>query len=681
MRQTIPVPEAHATINVVRFGQDGALALYDWLAARSGQVLGLDIETNAVYPWREGFAVRTVQLSDDTTSWVIVCDGVDGPMSAFAADMIKMHPAWVAHFAENDIAFAHRGLVCSDGTSPIRWDSETPHIADSQAVLAMYDPRTVTTRNVKDGIDPRIPRLRGLKDNSERLIDPALRRAEERLHARFRELAPVGHRAGKQKAIAWGFGNIADDDPAYLTYAGLDPIYGLRLFLLCQKALREQNRWGRARAALIEQWMLDQADVRWGMQLDEPYVLWLSDQLQQAINANAALLAVYGIGESGQGPAVGEAFTSRGVAPVVWNVKDGVKTASWDKRAMAILVDHEHPKVRELAKAISTARRARKFKSAYVDPMVRAVVHGDGAMHPSVRAIGTVTTRMSAQGTDSAGPAQQLPKKDSRVRAAVRARRGHVIVTADFEQGEPFTMAALSGDEQYLADLLAGDINSRIAELVYGAAYARKYGKTPGTVHYTMRSNAKAGWLLCCYGGGAAKLEATLIQGLPKDLIDTLQINGSSTLSTWRATYPKLWSYADAVNQQAFVRLDSGHVVPLWDRYGVSDDGTLFLRQKPSRLGLNVASQGTQADLLNVAMHRLNAWGWAWAFRFALHDELMLEVPQWMEEEARLVLEAAMTITYRGVTLRCDAVIEGRTWMEQPSEFSTDLPEELEDVA
>jgi DNA polymerase-1 len=670
---TIPVPAADATINVVRT-YDDADQLSQWLIERQDEHLGLDLETNAVYPWREGFRTRCVQISDEHTSWVIPTD--DEVMATEAADAINAHDHWVAHFSENDIAFAHRGLRTSFGESPIHFGQKTPHVADSQVVLAMFDPRTVTTRDPKNGIDPRITRLKGLKDNSVRLLGPALKQAEEALDARFAELAPVGHRQGKQRPKAWGFANIPNDDPAYLVYAGLDPIYCLRLFRLCQHNLKTQGRWARARAALVEQWMLDTADVQYGMQLDAPYVLWLSDQLRQSIDDNAKLLQVYGIGESGMGPAVGKAFSERGVQSPV--VKDG--KPSWDKTAMNKLKEHEHPKVRELATAISTARRSGKFKSAYVDPMVRAVVHGDGAMHPSTRAIGTVTTRMSAQGTESAGPVQQLPKKDTRVRGAIRARRGCVLVTADFEQGEPFTMAALSGDLDYLRDLEAGDINSRIAELVFGSYYDRAFGKTAGTVHYHMRQNGKGGWLLCCYGGGAPKLEWTLQQNLSAELIAAANISGESTLRTWHSTYPRFWQYADECNQQTFIRLDSGHVVPLWDRFGVAEDGSLFARARPSRLGLNAATQGTQADLLKLAMHRLWHWGWGWAFRFALHDELMLEVPEWMAEHARQVLEAAMTITYRGVTLRCDAVIEGRTWMPQPEAFTLmDLPDELED--
>jgi DNA polymerase-1 len=694
---TISVPHCGPPCDVVRVHivrtPEDMTAVWTWLADHEGKALGLDIETNAKDPWWVGFRCRTVQMGDLTQAFVIVVDN-DPAMEELAAEAIHLHDLWVAHFAENDIAFAHRGLTREDGSSPIRLGSAVPHVADSQVPLAMFDPRTVSS---KKGIDPRIARLKGLKDNSVRLLGPALKAAEERLHAKFKELAPKGQKT-VQASKTWGFEHISTEDEDYLVYAGLDAIYGLRLFALAKHHLVQQGRWARCAAALTEQWMLDQARIP-GMQVDAEYAVWLQQEFADLLKRNAEYLAAYGIGEKAAGPAVGHAFKSRGVdSPVRKKNPQGEMVESWDKNAMAELMEYSNPewpehaneKVRELARTISSTRRAAKFKIAYVDPMVRAVALGDGAMHPSTRAIGTVTTRMSAQKTESAGPVQQLPKKDTRVRAAVRSRRGYVLVTADFEQGEPFTMAALSGDLEYLKDLEAGDINSRIAELVYGVydpvtcphGYDRRYGKTAGTVHYHMRQNAKAGWLLCCYGGGAAKLEQTLKQNIPAEILSTLDIRGEATLSVWHSTYPVFWRYAEQRNQLAAVTLDSGHVIPLWDRFGVAADDSLFLRHdRPSRKGLNADTQGSQADLLKLAMHRLHHWGWGWAFRFALHDELMLEVPWWMGELARLALEAAMTITYRGVTLRCDAVIEGTSWMERPKEFNPDMStlDELED--
>jgi DNA polymerase-1 len=654
-------PCEDVTINVARTSAD-MRHLSDWLFDRRDHVLGLDFETNARDPWHRGFRARTAQFADTRESWVVVLpDGGPGSVHQDTSELIRRHPRWTAHFSEADIRFAMRGIPHGPSGPPIRFESAVPHVSDTQTVLAVYDPRTVTTFSKKDRIHPAIPRLKGLKDNVGRLLTPGLKTAETELYARFRELAPVGHRT-PQKSKTWGFANIPDDDPAYLVYAGLDPLCGVRMWYLMRHELEKRGQWGRTEAALIEQWMVDQGTYR-GLQIDGPYARWLSAELIGLIKRNAAYLLDRGIGESGQGPSVGRAFVALGVP-------DG---GSWDRTVIGALVDHPDPRVTELARAVSAVRRAGKFGKTYISPMLRALDDGDGAMHPSVRAVGTVTTRMSAQKTESAGPVQQLPKKDPRVRAAVRARRGHVLVTADFSQGEPFTMAALSGDAVYLRDLMAGDINSTIAALVYGDAYVPAEGKVAGTSSYLMRQKAKAAWLAFCYSAGPRKIAETL--GVPEE-------HGFAVVQTWRGRYAALAAFSDRMNHLSVIHLDSGHRVPLWDRVHVDDaTGALIVGPRPSRLGLNAATQGTQSDLLRVAMHRLHRWGWTWAFRFALHDELLLEVPEPLAEQARQVLERAMTVTYRGVTLHCEAVIEGRTWMPQPSEFNPhDLPD-LDDAA
>lgn len=672
-------PHPDVTIRLVRTWSD-LLELAKWLDVRADQHLGIDAETNAVDPWHRGYRCRTVQMADLYESWVVDLE-VDDPMwQQEVAELIKRHRYWVAHFSEADIRFLHRGLRCRDGSSPIRLGERMPHFADTQTVLAMYDPRTVTTHSKKDRIHYKIPRLKGLKETTERLLTPELKAAEERMHARFRELAPVGHRAGKQKSIKWGFAHIAIDDPTFVAYAALDAVACLRLWHLMQAALKERGQWQRCVAALTEQWMMDQATLA-GMAVDGPYARWYFDQLTAAIRENAIILAHYGIGESGSGPKVGEAFVRLGVQPV--KLKDG--TPTWDKEAMGLLQEGAFAGtvVAQLAAAVSAARRATKFRKTYIEPMLRAVDFGDGLMHCSARAIGTVTTRMSCQKTESAGPLHQLPKKDPRVRAAVCARAGHVLVSADFAQGEPFTMAALSGDEVYLADLMQGDINSTIAEQIFGIydeitnphGYDRAHGKDAqylGGWHYLLRQKAKAAWLALCYGAGAQKFADTL--GISFEA-------GAAARARLKGRYVKLWAFAERMNHESVITLDSGHRIPLWDRFGVTEHGELFVGAKPSRLGLNAATQATQSDLLRIAMHRLNDWGWSWALRFALHDELLLEVPIGMEEQARSALEAAMTVTYRGVTVHCEATVEGRTWMTQPEEFDLaavpDLDEEV----
>lgn len=654
----------------------------DWARAHDGDYLGLDSETNALDPWQPEFRLRLLQVSDLAESFVIPVEMDPGVCS----DLVRGHDRWVAHYSEADERFLARGLP----GEPVRWDALQPHFSDSQVVLAMFDPRTVTTHNKKDRIHHKIPRLKGLKENTDRWIGPELAAAERALHARFRELADqagIRKNLSQRELKAWGFAHVPVDDPAYLLYGALDPVGGLRLFELCRRMLEQRGQWPRAQAALVEQWIVDCATFR-GMNVDAPYARWLEGELRGVVDSHEPLLARHDIRRSALGPGVGKAFNRLGIgqSPVV--DRDGGE--KWDKTAMKAIVAkcdeffarpelgapieqvRQVHEVRELASAVTDVRKADKYRTNWVLPMLQTVDLADGASHPSVRSIGTVTTRMSVQANWSAGPLHSSPKGDSRVRAAYRAPRGWTIVTADFAQAEPYVMAALSGDQDYLRDLQSGDINSVLASQVYGDAYVASDGKHPGTASYPMRQNAKFSWLAACYGAMEAKVDALL--GVH-----------TGVLGRWKASYPTFWGYADEMNQEQVISLASGHRVPLWDRFWVDDTGELQLhrdslgRLKPSRLGLNAVTQGTQADLLKLAMHKLHHWRWSWALRFFVHDELVGCVPAWMADSFATVLEEAMTVRFRGVVIHADATIEGRTWQPQPDYLDLNAIPDTED--
>jgi hypothetical protein len=85
------------------------------------------------------------------------------------------------------------------------------------------------------------------------------------------------------------------------------------------------------------------------------------------------------------------------------------------------------------------------------------------------------------------------------------------------------------------------------------------------------------------------------------------------------------------MNNQRAVVLDNGWVVPLWDRYDVMGDGSVrFNGSKPSRLGLNAATQGNQKVILSIAHDRVIDWGWSWALLILVHDEIVCCVPESM---------------------------------------------------
>lgn len=635
MRTMTPAPDI--TIRTVESRSD-LLELAWWTEQRTGVDLGIDCETNAREPASPWFRTRTVQISDTAESWVVHVDKVRIPE---LAQVVRRHRNWWAHYSEADIRFLHHGVP---GALDL---GDEPHIRDSQVALAWYEPRTVTSRD--DAYDKRLPLPRGLKPTVAReLPGQLLTWAEDLRDEAFAELAPAGVRAA-DAVTAHGFENVDLGDPRFALYAGLDPLYGIRLV---RRMLAEIERRGQSAGLYWDlrlQWHIDRMTLR-GLPIDPEYAAWLDGELQRVVDERAPYLSAFSIKPSGMGAQVGDALSWLGGVSTKTSPKTGAP--SWDKDVLKD-VAAQGGAAGELANAVIAVRKAGKFRSAYVKPMIECLPH-DGRIHPSMRACGTITSRQSAMRP----PVQQLPKKDTRVRAAVRTLPGYVFVGCDLSQGEPRTMAALSGDLNLLADILSGDLNDALALAVYGAAYDPEFGQTAGTEHYLMRQRAKAAFLAWCYGAGDGKVADTL--GIARELAPT---------GRWKARYPDLTRYRDDCNAGRVAVLDNGWVAPMWDRVFMTEDGRIVDRGKPSRKGLNYRTQGNQRQLLARAVHLLVSWGWGWALAMLVHDEILLMVPEWMALAAKAALERAMTMTYRGVPIECHAEILGTTWAKQPADF------------
>lgn len=630
---------------------DGVRQCWRWLAQRAFQRLALDIETNAKVAQEPGFACRTLQFSDGIEAWFIDVAAV----GTEAASMLINAPniQWIAHFAGlAEIPFIHNGLPGC--TKP--W-GEWPKVLENQTLLAHYDPRTLCPpAKVARGV----AHPKGLKDTVERELSPALRLIETDLHVWFRANAPVGFRVGK-KMTTWGFANIPTMNPTYITYAVLDAVFLARLWAKEYAAIQQRGQWlvDIVEQDLTVQWDIQCADAIRGLPIDAEYAQWLDDQLAGTVAINAEFLAGYGIGESAQGPAVKAAF--EGIARQCWEAgqQDEARLLvreSYDKANLVEIVEQSRvPGGIHLAELLLVVRRAGKFRSTYTKAMLDALLR-DGRLHSQVLACGTVTHRMSS----SQPNIQNLPKKDTRVRAAFGAVDGWLFVSCDFAQGEPRTMAAASGDPNLIADVLSGDINNATATAAFGDRFDPAQGKQAGTAHYLMRQGAKAGFLAVCYAVGLLKLAATM--GLPVE-------HTKRVLNAWKQRYRIAFGRADQLNSQSCVRLLNGRVIPLWDRY-VIHNGQLVIVSKPSRKSLNYETQGQQRDYLIHAWMRLRSRGWAKYLALFLHDEIILLVPAHLAEQAKIDLKWAMTFELaNGITMECEATIDGRTMMPQPSDF------------
>lgn len=640
------------------------LQLGEWLSARRTEVLGIDCESNAVDPYDDLYQLRAVQISDGNVAFVINAPKVD---IKYLAHLIRRHRFWVAHYSENEVRFLHRGLPGS-----VRLDEDTPHIADSQVPLAWYDPRTVTSQDEAYG---RIPLEKGLKPTSKReLGTDLLVRAEADRDAMAAAMAPRGTRKKDDQLAHW-FANVPFDHPTYQIYAGLDAVMVKRLWDKTAAEIRRRGQWVGCALDLALQWHIDRATNR-GLLIDGPYARWLDKQLEQVIIGRAAHLLQHGVAMSGMGGSVGAAFERMHVTSPKKSRKTG--EPSWDRFVLAELAK-QPGEVGNLARTIIEVRKAHKFRATYIKPMLAALTR-DGWVRCSMRAAGTITSRQSAMGP----PIQQLPKRDTRVRAAICAPAGWVLVSCDFSQGEPRTMAGLSGDRNLLADILSGDLNSAIATAVFGRLYDAALGHDAGTVHYLMRQGGKRAFLAWCYGASPSKVLESLTQDFDYDAWQYLIRSGMDLgtgdviVGRWMARYPDLTRYRNDMNARRFVVLENGWTAPLWDRAWLNDDGRISWGHKHSRKGLNYATQGNQRQLLARAVHEVVRRGWGWALSMLVHDEILLCVPAWMAPRALADLQDSMTMTFHGVPIEAEAKICGRTWTKQPDAFDMT---ELEHIA
>jgi DNA polymerase family A len=666
---TLPLGENNALTGLLlEHDRGGDLSDFaQWMCDRQDWVLGIDTETNALNPWDPDFRVRLIQISDGQLVWM--CQP-----NHYVAQLIRDHRRFVAHFSEAEIRFLGRDPIMR---GCVRMEDDAPHIMDTQPVLGHYDPATLLPAN-EDKIDPRLRHARGLKETYAREFSPVLRHYETALHGWFLANAPKGFRT-KKKALSWGFANVPVKTLEYLQYGGMDAVGCKRLWDKMFVSQRVQARMSHARRDVTVQWDCDRMTFR-GLPVDPPYVRWLHDQLREVIQVNTRRLEQHGIAPSGQGQTVAKAFAVLGIPPFKMTAARPAQyndagemtraakepSPSWDKDALTQLDDLDisglhiegdlmrWSAAKRLGALLTQSRRATKFDGTYVAPMLEALER-DGRVHCSFRAVGTVTHRMSAQEP----PLQQQPKKDTRVRAAFGGVPGWVFVSADFNQGEPRTMAALSGDPNYVAAVLTGDVNSAAAAAAFGAQFNPAEGKVAGTRSYMFRQAAKVGFLSVCYKAGVR----TLAKGM-----HISQQSAAGVRNNWHHEYAVMFGRANRMDQQEFVVLPTGREIILWDRK-VWVDGRVITRSEPSRKALNYETQGTQRDYLVAAWMKLRP-KWQHFLAFFLHDEIVLFVPENLAEEARADLADAMTMYLgNGVTMECEATIDGPTWLPQPREF------------
>ncbi len=250
---------------------------------------------------------------------------------------------------------------------------------------------------------------------------------------------------------------------------------------------------------------------------------------------------------------------------------------------------------------------------------------------------------------------QNIPTRTevgSRIRGMFVAAPGHVLVDADYSQVELRLLAHISGDEAMQQAFLSGqDFHTLTAAKVFHVA--------PEEVTSRMRSSAKAVNFGIVYGISAFSLAQD---------IGVSVAEAKEYMERYFDTYRGVKRYMEQVVETA---REKGYVETLMHRRRALPElksSNFNMRSFGERVALNMPIQGTAADIMKLAMvrveQRLQAEGLAAKLIMQVHDELIVECPEEERETVQRLLEEEMSgVVHLSVPLPAQAH-SGKTWLE-----------------
>lgn len=259
-------------------------------------------------------------------------------------------------------------------------------------------------------------------------------------------------------------------------------------------------------------------------------------------------------------------------------------------------------------------RELQKLLSTYIDS-IPTQLDEQGRLHTTYVQTGTTTGRLSSRDPNL----QNIPIKSDlgrAIRSAFVAGPGYQLVSFDYSQIDLRVAAFLSGDEKLIDIFRTGkDVHAAVASQVFGVSEAE--------VTAEMRRRAKVINFGILYGMGVTALQQNL--GTDRKEAQAFYQNYFSTFTT-------LAQYLEDVKAKAskngFVETHFGR-----RRYFEGIRSPIpYIRASAERMAINAPIQGTQADIMKLAMLRVDemlAEREAQKDAYLLlqvHDELIYEI-------------------------------------------------------
>ena len=276
----------------------------------------------------------------------------------------------------------------------------------------------------------------------------------------------------------------------------------------------------------------------------------------------------------------------------------------------------------ELPKLILEHRSISKLKSTYTDKLPAQINPHTGRVHTSYHQAVAATGRLSSSNPNLQNIPIRTPQ-GRKIRKAFVAPPGNVILAADYSQIELRIMAHLSGDEGLLKAFHDGvDVHRATAGEVFGEDYEK--------VSDDQRRSAKAINFGLMYGMSAF--------GLARQL-DISRPEAQEYMDTYFSRYPAVRGFMEKTREQA---REQGYVETLFGRRLYLPEinaSNMMRRQGAERAAINAPMQGTAADIIKIAMIKVDDWIQSdqpgARLVMQVHDELVLEVEEAQLNEVR----------------------------------------------
>lgn len=329
--------------------------------------------------------------------------------------------------------------------------------------------------------------------------------------------------------------------------------------------------------------------------------------------------------------------------------KQGIKKGKTGYSTAASELDKlrgQHP----IIDLISQYREVTKLKNTYIDTLPQQV-DKNSRLHTTFRLTIAQTGRLSSNDPNL----QNIPTRTDlgrRIRTAFVAGKGKKLVSADYSQFE-LRLAAVMANDKELIDMFNKDADIHIATA------AQVYGRDPEDVTKQMRSASKAVNFGILYGMS--------VHGLTAATTMTYE-QATEFIKRYKDLRKPLFDYIDSIKE--FARKE-GYVETIFGRRRPMPDihsSNFVVRQAAERAAINMPIQGTEADLMKLAMIRvdekLRAQHNDCNMLLQIHDSILVECPEEVAERVAQLLKEEMENVYDlPVKLTVDTTI-GNNWGE-----------------